>query len=414
MKKSLDDNIHVLFVLNGTGGGATQGIVEFLKSNQKNYIKPFIIIPATPNPHQLEWLNKYCTDWVIIPLNWWNIKKEIPFYYRVLIWGKANLKSGFRIAHLIKIIRLIKKWKIDIVYTGTSLNIEGAIAAKLLNKPHIWHIKETFGSKGRVQFPMTDNLLQKLFLGLSDKVIVMTHYIRSFFGELKDDPRIEVLYDGIDLNSYSIIKNRNQLRKKLGITEGEVLVGMVASLSSTWKNHQLVIHAAQLLKSEHSNIKFAAFGPIPEKQKNEAYNTPYYYFESLKKQVAELGLEDIFMLAGFYQNIPELMDSLDILVHPCETEPFGRISIEAMAAGTPVIGPTEGGIAEVVLHEQTGLLIQPNKADNLAKAIDNLVKNEEYRLKLGKKAKQYISKSQFLQLKHNESILKIFNTVIGK
>ena len=57
------------------------------------------------------------------------------------------------------------------------------------------------------------------------------------------------------------------------------------------------------------------------------------------------------------------MGEVDVLVHPAESESFGRVIVEGMAAGLPVVGVAAGGVGEIVRHEETGLLVPPGAAD---------------------------------------------------
>lgn len=401
----------VLFVLNATGGGASQGIYEFLKSQQFEELKPYVLIPTEPDEKRRAFLNEYCTDWTVLHLNWWNKKHTLPWSLRTLLFLKEQLRSLFRIIPTYRLVQRIKQWDIDLVYTGTILNLEGAIAAKLSGKKHIWHIKETFGSQGRVQFRLSDRLLTRLLLGLSDRVIVMTDYIKSFFGKAQGHPKITVIYDGVNQSDFDQPLEIQALRQKLGISDTDIMAAMIASLSSTWKNHQLVLQIAASLQFQYPQLKFAAFGPLPKKTKRKWYNQAWEYYQGLKRIEQELGLTN-FIWAGFHRNIPQMMQAADILVHPCETEPFGRISIEAQAAGTPVVGPDVGGIAESVVDQETGLLAPANAVDDFGEAIIKLVESPELRQKLGRKGQEHVGQN-FSQTRHNQELFSLLKILIN-
>lgn len=77
------------------------------------------------------------------------------------------------------------------------------------------------------------------------------------------------------------------------------------------------------------------------------------------------------------------MQEIDILVVPSHDEPFGYINIEAGAAGIPVIATKVGGIPEVVIHEHTGILIDPHNSNQIADACIRLVNNAQLRESFG-------------------------------
>lgn len=404
--------LKVLFVLNSPGGGASQGIYEFLKTISRKEVEAFIVVPENPGTEKIALLSTLCRAWRVLPLSWWNLKPNLPWDSRLVLALKSNVKSIFRIIPLIRMIHFINKWRIDIVYTGTSLNIEGAIAAKITGRPHIWHIKETFGPKGRVQFPLNEKRLSRLFLSWSSKVIVMTHYIRSFFHkEVRDNKKIQVVYDGIDVGEFNGMAPGKVLRDKLGLCEDHILVAMVASLSSTWKKHHLFVEMARHLHEKGpKKLKYVMFGPLPKKHKNKTYNRPWEYYQNLMQTLQNHSVGKDFLWAGFHHDIPQLMDAIDILVHPCDIEPFGRIAIEAQAAGTVVVGPNTGGISESVVDEHSGILVDPDSAKALAKAVSKLANDASLRLKMGQNGKEHVRKT-FPQAKHNLLILDIFKAV---
>ena len=72
-------------------------------------------------------------------------------------------------------------------------------------------------------------------------------------------------------------------------------------------------------------------------------------------------------------------------MHPCDIEPFGRIAIEAMAAGTPVVGPNVGGISETVVDGETGILVAPGALDAFANATEQLIRDPSLRAKNGQR-----------------------------
>ncbi len=67
-------------------------------------------------------------------------------------------------------------------------------------------------------------------------------------------------------------------------------------------------------------------------------------------------------------------------------EPFGIAMIEAMAAGKPVVASRAGGLADIVLHEETGLLVTPNDVEDLARALQRLISDPELRERMGREA----------------------------
>lgn len=368
----------VLFVLNASGGGATQGIKEYLKFQRD--VDAFLVLPSRPNAVQMQWISDYTKGFLICEMPWWNLPNGTPWFYKKMLKWKNEFRGDSGKKGAKKIADYIHENSIDFVYTGSILIREGAMAAKISGIKHFWHIKETFGNKGRVKFSYTDKEVQAFILKNSEKVICMTDYIKSFFNQVSLSPKLMVIHDAIDPQLFLNYEKdkRWAIRQKFGVAEDEVLIGMVSSLSSIWKNHEVFIKAASILSKERK-FRFIAFGPEPKKFSNPIYNTGFHYFQRLKRQALTLGLKEKLIWAGFYDDIPAIFQGLDVFVHPCETEPFGRVVIEAMASGVPVIVPNAGGASEPVNELKIGWTFEPNSEIDLAKVIQEVVNDGNQR-----------------------------------
>ena len=396
---------NILYILNSSSGGATQGIIELLYQLDRNIFEPYIITPNHPNKKQSEVFHSIAKSYSVIRMDWWNKKYDMPLLKRIFTSCSSILKTGLNLITIYKIIKKIHEYDIDIVHTSTSLTLQGAIAAKLTNKPHIWHVRESIGSKGLFKFWVSDQILIKIFKFLSNYITPESHYAGEVFQ--RKDPKLKVIHDGVDVNQYIDNTLGLELRKSLGIRKDDLLVAMVANLSATMKRHDVFIKMAASLSKNHGNTRFVIFGSHPNK-KNRIYNESYLYAENLKNMVLKLKLKDNFIWGGFRQNIPELMSAIDILVHPCEVEGFGRIAIEAMAAGKPVVGPKTGGISETVKNDFTGYLVKSMDVDSFAKATEKLISNKTLRTQFGVNAKSHIN-DNFSISNHVKTIQNIYH-----
>jgi len=97
------------------------------------------------------------------------------------------------------------------------------------------------------------------------------------------------------------------------------------------------------------------------------------YVKSLHSHAARLGVADRLIFAGFRDDMPAWMKAVDVILHTStEPEPFGRVIIEGMAAGRPVIAAAAGGVTEIVQHRTNGWLVPPRDVAALADAIETL------------------------------------------
>jgi glycosyltransferase involved in cell wall biosynthesis len=373
----------------------------------------YLVIPDVPTTEQNIVFSHLAQKVFFIYMSWWNRKGELPMLWRFAIGFRSFLETWGHIRPVWSLCKLIQENQIDIVYTDTVLILDGALAAKVCGVPHIWHIKEWIGQQGRVKFWLPDRLLVKFIANLSTYVIVMTNFIGQIFDKYKAGDNVQVIYDGVDLADFQGDLGGRALRKEIGILNDRFVVAMSASLSSTWKRHEVFIKMASILTRQFPNLAFVAFGPEPRKHKNLIYNRPWKYFQDLKEKVGELGLSDRFYWAGFCSNIPQMMDAIDLLVHPCENEPFGRVAIEAMAACRPVVGPNRGGIAESVIHQSTGLLVEPSDPKAFAEGVGFLVQNSQKMREFGLNGRRHVE-SKFSLNGHVEKITNLYKRSQGK
>lgn len=108
-------------------------------------------------------------------------------------------------------------------------------------------------------------------------------------------------------------------------------------------------------------------------------------FKKLNKKVVDENIHDV-IFAGSRNDVERIIPSCDVLVLPSFSESFGLVLIEALACGKPVIGSNVGGITEII-NDDVGLLVNPNKISSIARAIDNIINDEEFRLVLSSNAR---------------------------
>ena len=111
--------------------------------------------------------------------------------------------------------------------------------------------------------------------------------------------------------------------------------------------------------------------------------------EEICKLATDLGVADRIHFVGFCRDIVPLLFRVDLVIH-CSTspEPFGRVIVEAMLAGRPVVAARAGGALEIVNDHETGLLVEPADAHALAGAIHELLENTQMAATLGESAKR--------------------------
>jgi len=109
----------------------------------------------------------------------------------------------------------------------------------------------------------------------------------------------------------------------------------------------------------------------------DMFNDHPRYRQELAERTDLLGLRDVVEFCGYRDDVAGLLHEIDVLAVPSRYEGFGRVIVEAMAAGVPVAAYDEGGPSEIIEHERTGLLVPPGDAAALAAAVTRLLRDSE-------------------------------------
>ena len=260
---------------------------------------------------------------------------------------------------------LILRLRIDLVHTNVSVVPTPAMAAFLTARTHVWHVRELLDEYGWVWQPY-----QRYMHMLSSAIIAISNCTREQFApQLRD--KIRVIYDGLD-ESASIPDAALVATLRETYASKGMLVGVVGRIKWHRKGQEVLVQAAGLLRDRHPDVHYIVVGSAAPG--NESHET------RLRELIATSGLESAVTLTGDIQDAASVFAALDIAVVPSvQPEPFGCVVIEAMAAGTPVVGSRNGGIAEQIEDGISGILFSPGEAEDLARALDRLLTNPGFR-----------------------------------
>lgn len=176
--------------------------------------------------------------------------------------------------------------------------------------------------------------------------------------------RIKTIHNGIPLDRYRRTPGGN-LRRELGVPDGTPLIGLVGRITP-WKGQDLFTRIASEWAGQNRPGRFVIIG--------RAFNEDAPFEAALREFIRVEKLESRVQFVAFQSDIAAALSQLDVLLH-CSTkpEPFGRVIIEAMAVGTPVIAARAGGVPEIITAGVNGGLALPgNLADYMAELISLL------------------------------------------
>ncbi|MGF6758830.1 glycosyltransferase family 4 protein [Paraburkholderia sp. GAS42] len=279
---------------------------------------------------------------------------------------RLNLLSA--VPGIVRQIRAIAREarRFDVLFVNTQkAMVLGALGKPLHRRPVIWFLHDIMSRAhfGRVQLMVVKWLSRYVV----DQVVANSRASAETLSALAGIPleRIPVIPNGIDAAAFHKVAadapdDRAALRRRLGLPENAYLAGLFGRLAP-WKGQHIALQALARLPDMHLVLVGAPlFGERA-------------YADGLRLQAEELGVTDRVHFAGFRDDMPAWMKAMDVILHTSiDPEPLGRVVIEGMVAGRPVVAAAAGGVLEIVRDGHNGLLVKPGDVDGIVSAIDTL------------------------------------------
>lgn len=286
---------------------------------------------------------------------------------------KADLKS------IIRLVKLIKQEKFDIVHTNTSKGgVVGRIAARLAKVPFVFHTVHGFAF--HEQSPRHSILIysqiEKFVAKYCNFIITVSDFHKKWAEELKIAPSDKIISipNGLDPNRVKPTVEREQMRSQLGIQNNEIAIFTIGRLA-TQKGIEYLLEAIAMLKNDQIDSKYgfniAGSGELEE---------------SLKNRAKELNIEDKVRFLGFRSDVNNLLNAADIVVLPSLWEGLSIALLEAMAAKKAIICTEIGSNITVVEDKRDALVVKPKDVVGLKESIKLLIENEGLRNKIAEQA----------------------------
>jgi glycosyltransferase involved in cell wall biosynthesis len=278
-----------------------------------------------------------------------------------------DIHPFFDIHALSKLYFLILRGRYDIVHCHTSKGgFIGRLAARLANvkciiySPH-GDIFEGYFGKIKTRFFIW---LERFSARFTDKIITLTKsgiepYLRAGIGQKS---QFDYIYNGIDVKNLRKRKvGRIQKRQEIGIEDDCFLIVTAGRLVPV-KGYTYLITAIAQVITEIPNIRLVFLGDGELRGE-------------LSGQVKTLGLGKHVLFLGMRNDVPETISCSDLFVLPSINEGFGVVLLEAMAMKCPIVATNVGGVPEVVLDGETGILVPPGDPAQLSEGIIRLARD---------------------------------------
>tara|TARA_B100000315_G_scaffold179848_1_gene168675 strand:- start:1958 stop:3082 length:1125 start_codon:yes stop_codon:yes gene_type:complete len=296
--------------------------------------------------------------------------------------------------YTLKLVRLLKKNKIDLIHTNSlRSSIDTALAARLANIPVIGHIRDIRHLKRASCY----------FLNKLDQIIAVSDATRyHFINEGIDEKRIVTIHNGIDLKLFDSSINGTLFRKQFDIKNRNPLVAIIGQVCER-KGHEYFLQAAKQIHKKMPNTNFLVVG-------DDLLNNGKYRLE-MENMAEQFGIHHKTIFTGFIGEMPGVLAAVDILVLASLQDPFPRVILEGMAMAKAIVATDVGGVTEALINEETGFIVPPANANVLAEKILILLENNDLAQKMGVKARKRVERNFSIQNSMNK-VISIYNKIL--
>jgi len=330
----------IFFVTNLDSGGLENYLLRFLKVYSSKFNEA-IVVCRSGRGGVLE------NEYTALP-NVTVLKKKV---------------GNFHINHYIDLFFWLQKKKSYIVCDFT-----GNFAAPILE------LSKWVGIKKRIVFYRSSSnrfvetrlrlMINKLYNNLIKKsathILANSDYAFKFFFNCSDDPRFNLVYNGIDIESF--LKDKQNLRREFHISESDIVIGHTGRYNPS-KNHAVILEVAKKMVEKFKNLKFFLCGKGVK--------------ENLESKIIELGIEHNMILSENRPDIPQVLNTFDVFIFPSLTEGQPNSLIEAWIKGLPFVASNITPIRDIVPEELQEYLVDPVDVDGMVNILSNHVMNPQ-------------------------------------
>jgi glycosyltransferase involved in cell wall biosynthesis len=280
-------------------------------------------------------------------------------------------RPGLDWRSIIRLARLLRREKVALLHAHQYTPFFYAQMARWLGR----RIPVLFTEHGRhfPDYPRRKRILaNRLLLRRHDRVAAVGKSVRQAVIANEGIPaeRVEVIYNGINLQAFGkATPDRDATRREMGAGVEDLVVIQVARLDYL-KDHPTAIRTLEHVAARHSAVRLVLVGEGPEREK-------------IENEIRQRRLTELVRLLGLRTDVPRLVQAADVFLLTSISEGIPLTMIEAMAAGKPVISTRVGGIEEIVVEGETGLLAPAGDDNALAEHLLCLAQDAARRRRMG-------------------------------
>jgi|WetSurMetagenome_2_1015567.scaffolds.fasta_scaffold17983_4 glycosyltransferase involved in cell wall biosynthesis len=260
-------------------------------------------------------------------------------------------------------LRICLKFRPDLIYAnGSRAALYGGITGRVLKIPMIWHCR----------IATSDTFFDFILATLATRIIANSRAVKSRFSPMFRS-KVKVVYNGIDLEWIRNVQvpkpNRVSPHWKVLLSVGRI---------SHSKRHDLVLVAFQRIAKSEPNAHLVLVGS-PDAL------APAWW-DHLQTLSRRSGFSERIHWIGQSEDMRPWYRAASVLLMAAENESFGRVVVEAMACGVPVVAVRSGGVPEIVRDGLDGFLVSAGDISGIAGAVLKILRDDELRSRLSESA----------------------------
>ncbi len=363
--------------------GANHSLLQMILELREKGIQPMVMLPfgdtLPDNDLASEFVNHHI-PYIEAPIrmdkhqDW---KKLIPNYF----FARYCKRKAFSV---------VKDRKFDLIHSNSSTISTGTFIAKKMGIPHVWHLREFGDLDYNLKTPF-GKWFQKYLYGGHNYFIAISKKIRDHYQKYIGNQPMKLIYNGI---KPSPLYNPS-VHDKVEFC----IVGRI----EPQKGHQEILEAAHELIIHRNILNFHIYivggGYQP-------------YLDQLKANIEKSGLSDFVTMTGRQNDIALFLTKMDVGIMASSHEAFGRVTVEYMMAGLPVVASDGGANLEIITDQQTGLIYKSGDTKSLADRMELLIKDSYARQRYGLNGLE-LAQKQFTSKANSDAVYEIYKDILN-
>jgi len=382
----------VLFLTHYAGMyGANKSLLQLLIELRDNHR----VIPCVVVAERGEFCERLSCEGIThmyLPFYTWQHpehKENNKFVY----YFKSCVQRMINAAAIIALLVILRVWKISLIHSNSSVVNLGAWLHILTGIPHFWHLREFGHEDYHLKYAYPACIVSSFYHKGATTCIAISKAIKTHYENAYKLDNVELVYNGIRPPASEFDSSCEECTAFLNF----VVIGALRPE----KGQLLAIEALARVSERASQTKPRLFIIGDGEAEYSAY---------LTERVRELQLEDMVQFLGYIEDINSVLPQMHVGLMCSSAEAFGRVTVECMMQGLPVIASDAGANRELITEGETGLFFRKGDQDDLAKQMAFYIDNPSMRIQNGRKA-QRKANDFFSSENNSRRIYCIYKTV---